>query len=77
MVLSGHLFPGIGVLKASCPAAVMQYAARPCLSDRRSIQPFASILATVCLPDGYSFSRGSPFVALIRWRVVLSIACGM
>jgi hypothetical protein len=50
---------------------------RPFSSECRSIQPFAIMLATVCLPDGWSFSMGSPLVALIRWRALLSDECGM
>jgi hypothetical protein len=72
-----HRFSGIGAFKASCPAAVMQYTARPWPSDRRSIHPFAIMLATVCLPDGCSFSIRCPSVGLMRCRVVLSTECGM
>jgi hypothetical protein len=35
------------------------------------------MLATVCLPDGCSFSIGSPFVALIRCREWFLAECGM
>jgi hypothetical protein len=34
----------------------------PVSSDRRSIQPFDSILATVRLPDGCNFSIGCPWL---------------
>jgi hypothetical protein len=68
---------GIGVFKASCPAAVMQYTSRPLSSECRSIHPFATMPAMVCLPAGRSSSLDSPFVTLIRCRADLSFECGM
>jgi hypothetical protein len=54
----------------------MQYTGLPRVSGRRSIQPFATILATVCLP-ARSLSLGVPTVGLIPCSVDLSIACGI
>jgi hypothetical protein len=72
-----HRLFGMRVLNASNPASVMQYTARPRSSERRSIQPFASMLAMVCLPAGCIFSIGSPSVGFIFWSVDRSTACGM